>query len=513
MPLRGCKGLRIVLCSVGRTQVNNQEGKLGQPEWQRLRFARQFIVAEMSLDLGDHWQMIPLDGGLVLHAHPFLNVTRLSWPSVEVVLIGYVIDPYSPTSSDEDIVTEIASVDGDIVSVLQACEKYSGRYAILLRLGNRRYLFGDAGNTRRIYYHRDASGNMWIASSPNIIAAHVHLSADPDAEEFMVSECFVSNADERWWPGDGTQYEDVYNLLPNHYLDLQSLEPIRYWPLCDIAEMDLEHAVSEGVEVLKNSVEAAASRFSLGLAISAGVDSRMILAATRGIKEKVFYYTSRYGHMNDHHRDLVVPGQMLSDLGLEHHVFPVPQAVDPQFRSTLSESVPFERDRRIRATWGNYLNFPEGLVLMTGHMSGPIRAHYRHHSQKGAGAVDAAGLAGLVAMSGSSYAVAAFQRWLQGLGRVLHLGSLNVLDLFQWEQAGANWGGQGYAEGDVSHDLFLPLSNRKFIVTMLGVDERLRRKNSMRVFYGLIEEMWPELLRYPVNPKTGDGSHFVAVRS
>jgi hypothetical protein len=54
------------------------------------------------------------------------------------------------------------------------------------------------------------------------------------------------------------------------------------------------------------------------------------------------------------------------------------------------------------------------------------------------------------------------------------------------------------------HDIFTPFNCRELLVCMMSVDEKYRSSPDHMLFKILIEEMWPELMCEPINPKDVD---------
>src|SRR5205807_4935811 len=98
---------------------------------------------------------------------------------------------------------------------------------------------------------------------------------------------FASGQAEFWLLNDRTPYREIRTLLPNHYLDLISGTPIRYWPRAGcISRLSIAESVRRCAPILANSIKAVTKRFDLRMGMSAGIDSRKTLAATRRYSDK-----------------------------------------------------------------------------------------------------------------------------------------------------------------------------------------------------------------------------------
>jgi hypothetical protein len=93
-------------------------------------------------------------------------------------------------------------------------------------------------------------------------------------------------------------------------------EYYRYWPDRNLTEMSLEEAKIRASRALQGLINSAYNRFNLALTLTAGWDSRVILAATRQIKDSVFYFTMMYWDLTEKSQDIEIPSRLLSKLDL-----------------------------------------------------------------------------------------------------------------------------------------------------------------------------------------------------
>src|SRR5690606_18222842 len=73
-------------------------------------------------------------------------------------------------------------------------------------------------------------------------------------------------------------------------------------------------------------------------------------------------------------------------------------------------------------------------------------------------------------------------------------------DLYFWEQEHGNWAANGQSQWDLVHERFTPFDSRPILATLLGVDPVHRQGPDFPLYRRIIEILWPELLREPVNP-------------
>jgi len=88
-----------------------------------------------------------------------------------------------------------------------------------------------------------------------------------------------------YYPFGLTPYRHVRRVLPNHYLDLEGWKAVRHWP--GKAELtvdyDTDRAVKEIVSIIKNNLQAISKRYRIHMGLTAGRDTRLLLACSRPI--------------------------------------------------------------------------------------------------------------------------------------------------------------------------------------------------------------------------------------
>jgi hypothetical protein len=83
--------------------------------------------------------------------------------------------------------------------------------------------------------------------------------------------------------------DGVKRLLSNHYLDLDSWTAVRFWPRREDFSQDLDLDVAAGIVArdLSAFMRAVADEFKVGISLTAGYDTRILLAAARAVVHRV----------------------------------------------------------------------------------------------------------------------------------------------------------------------------------------------------------------------------------
>ena len=207
---------------------------------------RQFVVGPRFIDY-EGWKKLGLFGNHVATVHPDLQMTIAESQSNKAVLFGYAIDPYRPDASDEDILTGLVAGPLTLDRIVKALKPLTGRFVLIASSPAGKWLFHDACGLRQVNYHVDSKGSVWCASQPDVLAEQLTLPQDGEAFEFRNIPAYRKTKEDFTLIGERTPVRDVKYLLPNHYLDLESGEPARFWPVpgC-INSLSPEEAIESG---------------------------------------------------------------------------------------------------------------------------------------------------------------------------------------------------------------------------------------------------------------------------
>ena len=69
---------------------------------QRLFFRRQFILSTNPAYRFEDWNNINLDNEAFLSAHPDLEVTQSCSNGINLIVLGFILDPFSPTKTNQE---------------------------------------------------------------------------------------------------------------------------------------------------------------------------------------------------------------------------------------------------------------------------------------------------------------------------------------------------------------------------------------------------------------------------
>ena len=469
------------------------------PTAERLMFRNQFVLGPRYIEEYETWQKRKIGPSLYLSTHPDLSVCHLAQDGKSLTMIGFILDPDDPNATDGDILSGLIGRLSDPDKLPQQTERFGGRWILIAIDGKTSILMNDACGLRQIFYtHLNDVEELWCASQPAMLANLLDLKMSPEAIDFINSHGFRSNPEFRW-PGDGSPYKEIKHLLPNHMLNLFDGRCHRYWPHKNLEEISVDQAVEKLAQDFPALMRCAANRFKLAVSLTAGLDSRMVLAASKQLTEKISFMTVRQFNHPDTHADITVASQLLNRLGLEHHVVKSSYFVNDDFLNKF----------RKNTSTAHYIYLPDAqailrfyhlnTVAVTGSVSEITRSSYRRYFGKPLTAeITAEDLAKLQKMGANRYALESFKNWLSDLGCTYNI---DPLDLFIWEQTHGNWLAMCQLEFDIAwQDIFTPFNCRRVLVTALSVYAKYRRAPAYVLSKKLISVLWPELLAVPINP-------------
>ena len=469
------------------------------------RYRRQFVLAPRPVGELSHWPATSLGAGRMLHAHPDLPVTHAEVDGLRLTLVGYAIDPHRPELDDAGVLDALARRACDAAGVPDAVAALGGRWVLVASDAERDLLLHDANGLRSVV-HTTRDDGVWCASDTPLLGEVLPLVDDADAVELFVESAYYRTSPQPWWPGDATRYDGVRQLLPDHVLDLGAGTVRRFWPGAPLPERALPDAACDAAAILRGMTEGAARRFPLSAGLTAGLDSRLLLAASRSIAPTTDFFTQVHYEIKRSSPDVTVSERLAQEFALTHRVI---DSLDVD--TFLTSDDPRVAEHRAiymsntatpRAVFGAISvavddAIDDAQVLVKGNCNESTRRYYDW--PRGAAAGSAEALCQVTGMAGNELSRRAYARWLDGATDVCERLGYDVLDVFYIEQRVARWQAADQLERDIDHETFVPFNSREYAEICLGVVEEHRRP-PYGLHLAMIRELWPELLTVPINP-------------
>jgi len=402
-----------------------------------LRYRRQFLLSSEPIDGYPGWQSGRVAGKFFLMAHPELKFTQVRNPDIELTLLGFIIDPHHSDWGDEDILDDLMRFSSDRDSLIRATLGLSGRWLMFYDNGRELIAFHDPCGLRSIYYTNNHVGPFLCASQPGLIASTLKLSYSEHARRDYLETPAYRDLLEYWLPAGATLYDELVHLRANHYLDIQKREQYRYWPWAEIEKINYDEALVRVSEILENSLYAASKRFSLALPVTAGYDTRLLVAASRKIHSDIYYYTLAYWHWDENSADIAVPHKLLTSMGIEHHILDCHSEMDEEFKQIYFNNVDLAHPAWGDIAFSMLSQYPQERVAIKGSCSEISRCH--HYKYEYPDVIDGERLTMFAKMQGSPLVVETMDSWLDESWPAANQNKVEILDLFYWEHRMGSW--------------------------------------------------------------------------
>jgi len=467
---------------------------------ERLLFRRQFLLGPEIYTPNQYWSYILLPRGLYLSVHNDLPFATTSQEGATVTLIGHAIDPYHPLRTNTEVLLSLIENALELHSLIDVTKPLVGRWILIFQNHQGTYLFTDPCSFRQVFYHSDGK-QVWCASQPELIRANrpMSLNTDVTMRRFLIDQSHAK--EESAWVGSSTMYSDCFHLMPNHYLNMECFEQTRFYPSNSIQDEDFHKIVELSSAILQGTMTALTARHDVSMALTAGWDSRVLLAASKHVSERIEYFVYRHGNMAENHPDIWVPGLIAKKLGLKFVVKKSVFELPGWFVSMLSHNVSCARILPKTHTIYQKLITGENRININGNGSEICRNYFDKYCKQDFIDVSSVDLA--TKLFGKKvqpeFAIRELNKWKETFD-YQPVGNWNILDFLYWEQKMGNWGAQYPAEQDIAIEEISPFNCRQLLEILLSSPRNMRSAPDYIIYKEMIRHMWPEALSFPVNP-------------
>jgi hypothetical protein len=475
---------------------------------ERLKFRRQFLVGRDLYTPNKYWKAVKLRHDLHLSIHKDLAYFSKEDGEKRVVLIGLAVDCNSPYKEESEITSDLLQQGQNLHSILSATKPLAGRWVVLYENHKITTIFTDPTGLRQVYYYYNGD-RCWCASQPALINQVVPLAQSSDESLLEFRKSIITKKREFDWFSNKTAFESCYQLTPNHYLTLHDGLQTRFFPSEPISvSSDADDLVVETAAYLKNIMNGINHKYNAQFALSAGFDSRILLASSHDFSGEAKYFVNDLGNLKAHHEDIYIPMNLSKKLNLNleiiHGVQDVPDWFIHQISDNISDFRVYPVSPKIKNIYYRYLQKNTGLVLVNGNIIETVRIKEQRIKYDAAveGKNTDAKANVLLDFTGyeGDFMLNEIKRWMTDIDDVFLIEEASLVDLFYWEQLMGNWGALHPAEQDIACDQIRPFNCRLLLETCLKVPKRKRTAPEYEFFKNIISELWPEVLSEPINP-------------
>lgn len=308
-----------------------------------------------------------------------------------------------------------------------------------------------------------------------------------------------------WISGSLTAHRDVFRVLPNHFLDLETWTTHRFWPRPgDFRSwMNFDQAVSQAAQAISAFSTAAANRFKVAVTMTAGFDSRALLAGCRASLDRFEFFTLEAPKSE---LDIYTSQRLAAKFEVKHRVFPLRDASPTEMAiwDRMVGDCMVEAPRRTHTTLRDLAGRDAVFTGMYGEI-GRCRLYRQDFHEINGVTIDAEFILDRLTLPRHPELVANVATWLANLS-----GQPNsvILDLAFHELKFGSWSmGQRPITNSIKLN-FLPFAQRPVFEAFLGVAPE--EKGTEALFAAVIRNLWPELLETPIN-KYGDARDYLSL--
>ncbi len=429
-----------------------------------------------------------------------------------IVLIGHCIDLRAPGRKEAEVANRLldTALQRGVDEMLSETDDFIGRYTAICCIRGAWIAFNDAGATRSTYYAEDAA----IVASHSTIIGEV-LGQEPRRQLFRHYRFGL--------PGNATLVPGVRLLLANFALDLQRRKLFRFWPRAERIERPLQELTDPVERTWVQTADAIASRWTPAIALTAGLDSRVSLAAFRHIPEKVVF---TYDRGEEDKIEVEVATELCRRLGIGHRrILPVDR---DKARSIYAALEAMPDHRHIDEAPAMYLSaFPgERYINVRSNLSEIGRAVWRQRHMVST-RFDPSDWIDIVAHAdrrGEPLRREAIQYLREELDRFFDLAGYDrsnpqdpqllgydAWDLTYWEHRMSTWHGPVMLGSDFAFDTMIVFNSRRVLKLLLSAPREARIKATL--YREFIARRCSEIRDVPINPKAGrDWQHLLPIR-
>lgn len=457
-------------------------------------FRNQYVVSSRQFDPRTLELSVYRVADLYIMSHAQAHVSLASVDGAQVAVIGEILDPFRPEATNQDIARQLARL-GTSNAVFARVSELTGRFVCIYISEHERIALSDAVALRQIYSFEGEDGVVF-GSSPKLLLTLLGLDPKTSPEKLEILRGSRFRARENAWLGDGGEDDRLAKVLPNHYLDLAT-STIRRIPRLSLEiPSDEEEILVLAGEILVGGYEALSRRFRLLQPLTAGLDSRVLLAASRNLTERVDYYV--FDRSSGNHADVTVPTALARRLGLEFRAI-TPEPLRSDFKEAFEAEHLYPRllpkTEDIQHHW--LRNRERNVVNVSTIGSEVTRGFYGFSGMRTRPEM-------LTLLSGYTrrdrYFVDEISHWLDGARATSEAEGVPVLDLFYWEQRLGNWAALYPFEQDIAIEEVSVFDNRLLLLALLRGKWTRRAPPEYPMFRNLVKQLWPEALDFPINP-------------
>lgn len=454
---------------------------------------KQFLLSktEVTHPFFSSWSK-SVFGEYTLLTHPNLEVNEHHKEGNQLISLGHLYHYAHPEWSTQEIGEAILS-SCNLKSSLKTYSETSGESVLLLSIDNQPIIVNDACAQMEVYYTSDCT---LVGSQPKLMERVRGLEKVKDSIsiehfesiEFKKKQVFSSSR---------TFFKELYHLGANHYLNLQNQQYIRFYPYQRLPKLSIEKCANKTKEILTGYLKAAASRRTIAVPITAGIDSRVLVTCclNAGI-ENVEFFVIQFPWMDDKDADLIQSAKIAQRLGITLKKYRVNEAENIVNESAFRDSLTLS-DHRFNAMALDILrNFENrNITIVDGSIIGVGKNFFGRLLS-----ITGKDLARISGYPKSNYATNIFNDWLTKSTPVFKKNGYHTLDMFFWEDRASNWMAKTKSKFLLVSDYYSAFNSRILFETLLSTKRRYRDSQKHLIFKHILDHSGLNYSDIAINP-------------
>lgn len=458
-------------------------------------FPRGFILTTRAIGPPPTFETGPILENL--HIHPWTHVEHAGDTDQFVIILG-TCTPTDRWDTDRPADRLLTALRASESTLLITLDEYAGRHVVIFGSASTPKVVADATAMRSVFYAEQGG----VVSSHALLVERA-LGGEPERDPMPFRYGF---------PGNRTPYTRTRLLTPNTYYDVAQNQVRRFWPVIEPRPRSVESVAVEILERASEALRRIARERPVKIALTAGLDSRVMLATA--LHSGIEFETYTYGGQKDTAMDRAFAADLADDFGIPHAV-PPKASNEAALRDHLAEAHFTTMHGPIVRTLMQWFSDPSAAAV-SANLLEIGRSYYARLRDRGdAEPYTAEAMAALHHYSAGTRtreeieeygeaeffqrSEASFQEFIDDTDYLYAAGRLDAFDLFYWEYRMSAWHGAAMVERDFYGEAFIPFNSRRTFEALLGVPQADR--DTAAVFHRLIEMVDPRLLDKPINPK------------
>jgi hypothetical protein len=401
------------------------------------------------------------------------------------VLVGNVIDLARKTVVD-DVWRAAVTLTGDVDGFARQ---------VLWSLGGNFIWIFAADGVERIYPDCSAQVPCVWDAVEGVAGSTAHALFDDAAyaKRFDKKEFDLLGVDgEGWFPAGQTAHTGIQRLLPCHFLNLSDWTAQRFW---SVAEVETASAPGESIHKLVALVQAqmealASTRKSIALGLTAGRETRTLLACARPLVDRIDTFT--VVGTDRHMTDSVIARRIAKEFNIKHRELQRTTATAEQRERFIRRGGHCNADSN---SWYHPSAWPIAEThVMVGGTGGEVgRGFFWRASDEAGTAITPQVLVNRLGLPATPSLLESVSVWRGGLPP---MNAFQILDQAYLELRMGSWHGVQFCCNPTITRIS-PLLTYPCVEILLSLPHQWKRQS--RFVDEIIRTNWPELLRIPFN--------------